>query len=260
MRQRVKTSIVLAVLIIPAVLFGGWSYNLIIGAVALIGTMELLQMANIDTKSLPSIATYIGTLSIVYYHMIASYIPEQLSDGIIPVFAVLLLLISTVIVPGFNFTKAGISALTMGYIGVGSQAAIIIRQEDLAIFVFILLVIVSTDIGAYFVGSKIGKRKLAPLLSPNKSVEGSIGGIVLALLTTSIYLNFITLPYSYIIMLLIAIILSITGQFGDLLESAFKRHFGVKDSGTILPGHGGILDRFDSILFTLSMALILGVF
>lgn len=260
MRQRVKTSIVLAVLIIPAVLFGGWSYNLIIGAVALIGTMELLQMANIDTKSLPSIATYIGTLSIVYYHMIASYIPEQLSDGIIPVFAVLLLLISTVIVPGFNFTKAGISALTMGYVGVGSQAAIIIRQEDLAIFVFILLVIVSTDIGAYFIGSKIGKRKLAPLLSPNKSVEGSIGGIVLALLTTSIYLNFITLPYSYIIMLLIAIILSITGQFGDLLESAFKRHFGVKDSGTILPGHGGILDRFDSILFTLSMALILGVF
>ncbi|HZK46935.1 MAG TPA: phosphatidate cytidylyltransferase [Atopostipes sp.] len=260
MRQRVKTSIVLAVLIIPAVLFGGWSYNLIIGAVALIGTMELLQMANIDTKSLPSIATYIGTLSIVYYHMIASYIPEQLSDGIIPVFAVLLLLISTVIVPGFNFTKAGISVLTMGYVGVGSQAAIIIRQEDLAIFVFILLVIVSTDIGAYFIGSKIGKRKLAPLLSPNKSVEGSIGGIVLALLTTSIYLNFITLPYSYIIMLLIAIILSITGQFGDLLESAFKRHFGVKDSGTILPGHGGILDRFDSILFTLSMALILGVF
>lgn len=260
MRQRVKTSIVLAVLIIPAVLFGGWSYNLIIGAVALIGTMELLQMANIDTKSLPSIATYIGTLSIVYYHMIASYIPEQLSDGIIPVFAVLLLLISTVIVPSFNFTKAGISALTMGYIGVGSQAAIIIRQEDLAIFVFILLVIVSTDIGAYFIGSKIGKRKLAPLLSPNKSVEGSIGGIVLALLTTSIYLNFITLPYSYIIMLLIAIILSITGQFGDLLESAFKRHFGVKDSGAILPGHGGILDRFDSILFTLSMALILGVF
>ena len=260
MRQRVKTSIVLAVLIIPAVLFGGWSYNLIIGAVALIGTMELLQMANIDTKSLPSIATYIGTLSIVYYHMIASYIPEQLSDGIIPVFAVLLLLISTVIVPGFNFTKAGISALTMGYVGVGSQAAIIIRQEDLAIFVFILLVIVSTDIGAYFIGSKIGKHKLAPLLSPNKSVEGSIGGIVLALLTTSIYLNFITLPYSYIIMLLIAIILSITGQFGDLLESAFKRHFGVKDSGTILPGHGGILDRFDSILFTLSMAMILGVF
>lgn len=260
MRQRVKTSIVLAVLIIPAVLFGGWSYNLIIGAVALIGTMELLQMANIETKSLPAIATYIGTLSIVYYHMIASYIPEQLSDGIIPVFAVLLLLISTVIVPSFNFTKAGISALTMGYIGVGSQAAIIIRQEDLAIFVFILLVIVSTDIGAYFIGSKIGKRKLAPLLSPNKSVEGSIGGIVLALLTTSIYLNFITLPYSYIIMLLIAIILSITGQFGDLLESAFKRHFGVKDSGAILPGHGGILDRFDSILFTLSMALILGVF
>ncbi len=260
MRLRVKTSIVLAILIIPAVLFGGWTFNLLIGAIAFIGANELLDMAKIDTKSFPSIVTYLGTLSIVYYQQIAPFVPDQLNEGIMPIFAVLLLLVSTVMIKGFNFTNAAVSALTMFYVGVGAQAAVVIREADLAIFVFILLVIISTDIGAYFIGSKIGKRKLAPLLSPNKSVEGSLGGIVFALLIGSIYLNFISLPYSYIMMLFIAVILSITGQFGDLLESALKRHFQVKDSGTILPGHGGILDRFDSILFTLSMALILGVF
>lgn len=260
MRVRVKTSIVLAILIIPAVLVGGWAFNVLIGAIALIGSMELLQMAKMDIKSFPSIVTYLGTLSIVYFHFIANFIPERLSVGIIPILAVLFLLMSTVIIRGFNFTNAAISALTMFYVGFGSQAAVVIREADLAIFIFILLVIISTDIGAYFIGSKIGKRKLAPLLSPNKSVEGSLGGILFALLVASIYLNFISLPYSYFMMLFIAVILSITGQFGDLLESALKRHYEVKDSGTILPGHGGILDRFDSILFTLSMALILGVF
>lgn len=260
MRLRVKTSIVLAILIIPAVLFGGWAFNVLIGAIAFIGAIELLNMAKLDTKSFPAIVTYLGTLSIVYFQHFAGFVPDQLSEGIMPILAVLLLLVSTVIIKEYNFTKAAISALTMFYVGVGAQAAVVIREADLAIFVFILLVIISTDIGAYFIGSKIGKRKLAPLLSPNKSVEGSLGGIVMALLVASIYLNFISLPYSYIMMLFIAVILSITGQFGDLLESALKRHFQVKDSGTILPGHGGILDRFDSILFTLSMALILGVF
>lgn len=126
---------------------------------------------------------------------------------------------------------------------------------------FILAVIVSTDIGAYFIGSKIGKRKLAPTISPNKTLEGSIGGMVMALIIAAVYLRFadFTYTYSYGTMLIIAVVLSATGQFGDLIESAFKRHFGVKDSGHIIPGHGGILDRFDSVLFTLMMALVLGI-
>ena len=147
----------------------------------------------------------------------------------------------------------------MFYVGLGGYAAITIRNVDLALFLFILFVIYSTDIGAYFIGSMIGKRKLAPTLSPNKTIEGSLGGIITALIVAAIYLNFFSFTYSYGVMLVMAVILSVTGQFGDLLESAFKRHFGVKDSGDILPGHGGILDRFDSTLFTLSMALVLGV-
>lgn len=249
----------MAILIIPAVLWGGWAYSLLIGAIALIGAMELISMANIELTIFPSIITYIGTLSVVYYDYIAEIIPSHLSNAIILIFSVILLLISTVIHKEYSFTDAAISALTMFYVGLGSYAAVTIRNLDLAIFILIVLVIISTDTGAYFIGSRIGKRKLAPHLSPNKSVEGSLGGILVSFIVAAIYLNFISFNYSYGTMLFISVILSITGQFGDLLESAFKRHFEVKDSGTILPGHGGILDRFDSILFTLTMALLLGI-
>src|SRR5699024_1321966 len=164
-----------------------------------------------------------------------------------------------VIIHYYNSNQAGISALIMFYVGLGGYAAVTIRESNLALFLFILLVVMSTDIGAYFIGSKIGKNKLAPQLSPNKTIEGFIGGIISAMIVAFIYLIFFDFKYSTGIMLLIAGILSVTGQFGDLLESSFKRHFSVKDSGKILPGHGGILDRFDSALFTLSMAFILGV-
>lgn len=259
MRKRIITSIILLLIIVPAVLFGGWPFRLVMGAIVIIACTELIHMAKISRSIAPSIITYIGTLSVVFYDYLSMFIPEHLNNAIIPILSILLLLICTVLVKGYDFTKAGVSGLTMFYVGLGGYAAITIRNADLALFLFILFVIYSTDIGAYFIGSKIGKRKLAPKLSPNKTIEGSLGGILTALIIAAIYLNFFSFTYTYWVMLIMAVILSVTGQFGDLLESAFKRHFGVKDSGDILPGHGGILDRFDSTLFTLSMALILGV-
>lgn len=259
MRQRVITAIVLIVVLVPAIIIGGWPFNIVMGLISLLGSIELIHMAKISRKLLPSIVTYIGTLSIVFFDYIAVYLPDTWSNGFIPIFSLMFLLIGTVIIRGYDFTKAGISALTMFYVGLGGYSAITIREANLALFLFILLITISTDIGAYFIGSLIGKNKLAPSLSPNKTVEGSIGGIISALIIAAIYLNFFDFHHSDGIMLVVAGVLSVTGQFGDLLESSLKRHFGVKDSGNILPGHGGILDRFDSALFTLSMALILGI-
>lgn len=259
MRTRVKTSIILLLILVPAVIYGGWAFSLVIGGVALLGSMELLHMGKISRAIIPSLITYAGTLGIVYYDYIGELIPTHLIDGIIPIFSVLLILICTVMIKGYDFTKAGVSALTLFYVGLGAYSAIAIRSADLYLFLFILLVVLTTDIGAYFIGSKIGKRKLAPRISPNKTLEGSLGGIIVSFVFAAIYLYFFSFNYSYGTMLIMAIILSVTGQFGDLLESAFKRHFGVKDSGHILPGHGGILDRFDSTLFTLTMALLLGI-
>jgi len=103
------------------------------------------------------------------------------------------------------------------------------------------------DIAAYIIGTAVGKRKLAPKISPKKTIEGSIAGIVFSV-ATIILLNR-WLQYDFSKLFFIGMTVSIIGQFGDLFESMLKRSADIKDSGTIIPGHGGVLDRFDSLLF-----------
>ncbi len=148
----------------------------------------------------------------------------------------------------------------MLYIGMGFNYFITARQEGLTTLLYALLIVWCTDTGAYMVGKYFGKHKLAKHISPNKTWEGSIGGTILATLIVSIFTivfpigNLTLLP-----MIATTILLSIGGQLGDLVESALKRYYGVKDSGKILPGHGGILDRFDSLLFVLPLLHLFGI-
>lgn len=109
-----------------------------------------------------------------------------------------------------------------------------------------------TDTGAYLVGRKWGKHKLAPTLSPNKTVEGSVGGLALAVLTGVCFGLWIHLSWQH--GLVVGLIAGVMGQMGDLFESALKREIGIKDFGGIMPGHGGALDRFDSLLFVTPLA------
>ena len=114
---------------------------------------------------------------------------------------------------------------------------------DLLIWVF--LVVWSTDIGAYFAGRAIGGPKLAPGISPNKTIAGLIGGVISAALLAGAWVYYVGLPAS---LLWIAVPFAVAAQLGDLFESGLKRRAGVKDSGTWLPGHGGLLDRLDGLV------------
>lgn len=126
----------------------------------------------------------------------------------------------------------------------------------LAIFIFIWV----NDTGAYLVGSRWGKRRLAPNISPKKSVEGSIGGLLLVLLS-AVVLRLLLFPeLSWLRILLIAAVVAIFGTIGDLFESSLKRRAGVKDSGKLIPGHGGILDRIDSLLLAVPAVYLLLAF
>jgi phosphatidate cytidylyltransferase len=135
------------------------------------------------------------------------------------------------------------------------------RLDGIFILVFVFFSSWMTDIFAYFVGSKLGKHKLCPKISPKKSVEGLIGGIFGAvLLNVLLLLVFKTFIYengtalSYVEIAVLAAILSGVSVFGDLAASTIKRNYGVKDFGKLLPGHGCIMDRFDSALFVMPVA------
>ena len=123
----------------------------------------------------------------------------------------------------------------------------------LAIFIFIWV----NDTGAYLVGSRWGKRRLAPSISPKKSVEGSIGGLLLVLLSAVILRLLLFPELSWLRILLIAAVVAIFGTIGDLFESSLKRRACVKDSGKLIPGHGGILDRIDSLLLAVPAVYLL---
>ena len=106
-----------------------------------------------------------------------------------------------------------------------------------------------TDIMAYFTGMAIGRHKLCPNLSPKKSIEGAVGGVLGSMLFCGLFGYFVT-EGLLVETILIGFVGSIAAQLGDLSASAFKRQMGIKDYGNLIPGHGGILDRFDSVLFT----------
>jgi len=120
----------------------------------------------------------------------------------------------------------------------------------------------STDVGAYMFGRMFGRKKLIPSISPGKTVEGAVGGLGLAIVICLLYVRFVLMPYAQLGLtiqgaVLFAIVVSVAAQTGDLAESLLKREAGVKDSSRIIPGHGGILDRFDSLLFVMPIAFLL---
>lgn len=163
---------------------------------------------------------------------------------------VLFFITSTVFSEGFSIEKAGTMLMGALYIGFGFVSLAEARLEEGVIWTFAILISIwASDSGAYFVGRKFGRRKLAEKISPNKTIEGSIGGVVTAIIF-GVLLQIIVNPFeSYLEVIMIPLVVAVAGQVGDLVESALKRHYGVKDSGKILPGHGGILDRLDSWIF-----------
>ncbi|WP_085992387.1 phosphatidate cytidylyltransferase [Oceanobacillus senegalensis] len=262
MKQRTITAIIALIIFLPLIIIGSWPFEIFVYLIATIGLMELIKMRKIE-YTLPSLLAIVLLWLLLFQDQYLFSIHLEKFEWITLI--ILILLAYTVLVKNkFTFDHVGFILLATFYVGVGFYYLIETRDgsgiEGLKNILFAFLIVWSTDTGAYLFGRALGKRKLWPTISPNKTVEGAVGGIVLACIVTAIFHFFFPFQHSMVMVIAVTIIASIFGQIGDLVESALKRIYNVKDSGKLLPGHGGILDRFDSLLFVLPLLHIIQFF
>lgn len=264
MKQRIITAIIAAALFIPFVLYGKVPFTLLVVAMAVVGFYELVKMKGISIFSIPGVIGLLALILLVIPNHWQADVVQAIgySSVLMVVYGLMILLLIYIVLVKNKITFDEIGFILLGafYVGMGFHFLIETRNDGIEWIVYCLLVVWTTDSGAYFVGRKFGKNKLWPEISPKKTIEGFVGGIVIAVIF-AIGLQYIQpIMSSFVSLILITIVASIMGQMGDLVESAIKRHYNVKDSGNILPGHGGILDRFDSLLFVVPLLHFLHLF
>lgn len=250
LKQRLITGIVAGSVFLAVCLLGGWSYRLLIMMMALVGFYEFVRMIKLPALSLVAV---LGYLAIVYFTLPWEMLNTQAPIQATSFLWLLVLLFLTVTVLSKNMIsidQAALLFLATVYIGFGFYYIAITRdmpdQHGLFWTFLLLSSIWSSDAGAYFTGRRFGKTKLWPAISPNKTVEGAIGGVILSIVSAIIFSIASAGLLDIGRAILIGVSAAIVGQMGDLIQSAYKRKYGIKDSGKLLPGHGGILDRCDS--------------
>jgi phosphatidate cytidylyltransferase len=233
----------------------GWSHEYVFNAtmalIAVLALYEFLALGKAKGYDVPP-ALCIAIMLVI----MASFILEDLSVEL-GVFTALLVIPAWYVVARKNLEdslpSSAIAVLATTYVGMLGGSLIRLRNdfpEGSKLVFFLLLVVWLGDSGAYYVGKTFGKHKLSPRISPKKTVEGLAGGIAASVITAVvIHLTFFK-AFPLVHAIIAGVILSFAGVVGDLAESMWKRSAAVKDSGTLIPGHGGFLDRFDSILFT----------
>ena len=248
---------------LPLLMVGGLLLQIVIGIIAMLAMHELLKMRGLETMTMEGLLTLFATFALTI--PLENYLTFLPVDGNVVVYSVLIsiMLGTTVFSKSYTIEDAVFPLALSFYVGFGFNALVDARIAGLDKALLGLCLVWATDSGAYLVGMKFGKRKLAPRVSPNKTIEGAIGGSLAAILATLSFMlvhSTVALPYGIYKMMVFAIFCSVAGQFGDLLESSIKRHFGVKDSGKFIPGHGGVLDRFDSMLLVFPIMHLFGLF
>lgn len=262
-KTRLLSGIVLVILAICFILLGGDILLAVIGLISLIGMFELYRVLNME-KSVIGIIGYLA--AIVYFLNIRfAFIP----DILMLVFAFLIVLLFAYV---FSYPKYDAKQITTVFFGLFYVAGMLsyvyqIRMLENGKYLAFLVFICSwgCDTCAYCVGKLIGKHKMSPVLSPKKSVEGAFGGVIGAALLAALY-AFIFRDAMSLGTVDIWIIAGITAvaalisMVGDLAASAIKRNYDIKDYGTLIPGHGGILDRFDSMIITAPIIFYLALY
>lgn len=293
MKQRVITAILMAIVFIPFFFLGGWFITFLFSILSYIAMYELITMYQ-SKKNIPNVCKYIIPL---FSSIIVLFSSFATAEDIIYVLLVELMFLLILPIFNKKIEMKDVIFFIFGiiYSGIGFAIIVTVRNIEmlyqgasirlfdglniyavgLILFIFVLLSTMLTDIAAYQFGIKFGKHKLCPSISPKKSIEGSIAGtiagalggtlfmVILQFTLSKEYANAIKLfkidnIYLYALAIFgVALLLSIAGQLGDLIASKIKREYNIKDYGKIFPGHGGVLDRFDSSIYSFLVFIII---
>jgi phosphatidate cytidylyltransferase len=258
--KRVLTALILAPLVLALVFLGPmWLITLVVAAVAMLAAWEFLALTEHRGAQPPKVLT-LGSIGLLFA---GNYQWPDETITIFGLFSIILLVFCTFKSPVERaLADATSSVFALFYLGLTLIPLPMLREatNGPSLMAFLLLTVWAGDTLAMYAGRMFGKRKMAPNLSPNKTWAGAIGSVVGAVAVAgillglssylaqlnSVKLSFADAPVWY--WLVLAVVVNVAAQVGDLAESALKRSAGVKDSGTLLPGHGGVLDRIDALL------------
>lgn len=246
---RILTALIGIPIVLLCIYYGGIPYFIMFFAVILFAVIEFFTVCK---KYKP--LTVLGTLISVILYFSLYIINNQNLIATIVICSIFLIFFIAMLKNNIENISASIAITCVGsfFITWTLFHMVLIRdlQYGMQYIIFLFVNVWCLDTGAYFIGKKFGKHKLASVVSPKKTIEGAIAGVVTAIIVSVLCQKiFMQSIISIKEAIIFAIIISIVGQFSDLAESLFKRDCNIKDSGNILPGHGGMLDRFDSYLF-----------
>lgn len=254
MKTRTISAFFMLLIFIPILIAGGSWFQLLIFIISLIGITEFLDIKN-SKKEIPNFIKFISYMlvSLIILFNINSNNNVFMIDYKIISALFLTLFLPTVFYherTKYSINDAFYLAGGILFLGFSMSLIINIRNIGLDITVYLFLISTMTDTYAYITGSLIGRNKMLEAISPKKTWEGFAGGTFFGVLIPTVYYHTVINPELPIVTLvLITLFLSVLGQFGDLFFSSIKRYFDKKDFSNLVPGHGGILDRFDSIIF-----------
>jgi phosphatidate cytidylyltransferase len=269
--RRILFAVIAAPVGIAVIYLGGPFLATLLSVIAALGAWEFCRIARASGAQPFDAAAIVGAAAIplLVYGVQLRLLAPTWTHAVVAGLVVFAATIFRRGIGGRPLLAAATTVFCVAYLGLVAYVFelryndyVIDARGGTALAMFPILLTWATDIGAYAVGRLLGSRKLMPSVSPGKTIEGSFGGLLLSILVGLLYVSYVLHPMAQLALrplatVLFAVCISVVAQVGDLAESLIKREAGIKDSSTLIPGHGGVLDRFDSLLFVLPVAALL---
>lgn len=263
MKTRTISGIIIILIVVPVLLFAGDYMKYVVMLLSILAIKEMLDLRE-SYKKIPlfiKLAVYFFVMYITLSKVITFETFDFVFDNTEIISLVFVMFLPTVIyqdIEKYSINDASFVLFSTFYIGIAFNSFLLTYTNNLHLVIYCILISVLTDVFAYFGGVLFGKHKLIPTISPKKTWEGAIIGAICGSIIPTIYLMIVEVTdFSVFFFLVLSLVLSIIGQFGDLFSSAIKRRYKVKDFGDLIPGHGGILDRIDNLMFVFSGFILL---